>query len=98
MKEYTMSNGFKTSAAGALLAGGPTAASAVSAEQSRSADRGETGVQHHGMMGTQGGMMGMGGMMEQMGQMMESCNNMMQSRNQAPNSQFPNPSQPSPKE
>jgi hypothetical protein len=30
--------------------------------------------------------------------MMESCNNMMQSRNQAPNGQFNNPSQPSPKE
>ena len=93
-----MSNRFRIIAAGALLAIGLASVSAVYAEQSPSADRSETGVQHHGMMGTQGGMMGMGGMMEQMGQMMESCNNMMQSRNQAPNSQFHNPSQPSPKE
>src|SRR5258708_6928642 len=98
MKEHTMSNRFRIIAAGALLAIGLASASAVYAEQSPSADRSETGVQHHGMMGTQGGMMGMGGRREKMGQMMESGNNRMKSQNQAPNSQSHNPSHPSPKE
>jgi hypothetical protein len=107
MKEYTMSNLFRIIAASALLAIGLTSASVVYAEQNPSAGRSENGAQHQGMMGAQegvtgkGDMMGKGGMMghmEQMGQMMESCNNMMQSRNQAPNSQFNNPSHPSPKE
>jgi hypothetical protein len=106
MKEYTMSNLFRIIAASALLAIGLTSASVVYAEQNPSAGGSENGAQHQGMMGAQEGMgtrdmMGKGGMMghmEQMGQMMESCNNMMQSRNQAPNSQFNNPSPPSPKE
>jgi hypothetical protein len=93
-----MSNPFKTIAATALLAIGLASASAVYAEQTPSAGQSETGVRHHGMMGTQGSMMGKGGMMAQMGEMMESCNNMMQSRNQVPNSQFNHPSQATPNE